>query len=142
VASRTASHGHGWTAGRRWGGATAALLTVVALTLGTAGPVGAASQIGDGTFESGAEGWVAYGTDGPLDTSSGALCVDVPAGSSQYGVGVVLNGVAIDEGTTYTLGFTASASTDVTIRALVGQDGAPYGTVLDKSPALTSEPTA
>jgi len=142
VASRTASHGHGWTAGRRWGGATAALLTGVALTLGTAGPVGAASQIGDGTFESGAEGWVAYGTDGPLDTSSGALCVDVPAGSSQYGVGVVLNGVAIDEGTTYTLGFTASASTDVTIRALVGQDGAPYGTVLDKSPALTSEPTA
>ncbi len=142
MASRTATHGDGWSAGRRWGGAAAALLTGVTLTLGAAGPAGAASQIGDGTFESGAEGWVAYGTDGALDTSSGALCVDVPAGSTQYGVGVVLNGVAIDEGTTYTLGFTASASTDVTIRALVGQDGAPYGTVLDKSPALTSEPTA
>jgi len=144
VASRTAPHanGQGRPAGRRWGGATAAVLAAAALTLATVGPVAAASPIGEGTFESGAEGWVAYGTDGPLDTSSGALCVDVPAGSSQYGVGVVLNGVAIDEGTTYTLGFTASASTDVTIRALVGQDGAPYGTVLDKSPALTAEPTA
>jgi endoglucanase len=54
---------------------------------------------------------------------------------------VLLNGVAIEEGTTYTLDFSASATTDVTIRALVGQNGAPYGTVVDKSPALTAEAT-
>ena len=96
----------------------------------------------DDDFDDGPGAWVAYGTDGDVDTSAGALCVDVPAGSAQYGVGVVLNGVAVEEGTTYTLAYTASASTDVTIRALVGQNGAPYGTVLDTSPSLTGSPTA
>ena len=65
----------------------------------------------------------------------------MPAGSSQYGVGVLLNGVAVEAGTTYTLAFSASATTDVTIRALVGQNGAPYGTVLDKAPALNGDLT-
>ncbi|ADG74413.1 glycoside hydrolase family 9 [Cellulomonas flavigena DSM 20109] len=96
----------------------------------------------DDAFDDGPGAWIAYGTDGDIDTSSGALCVDVPAGSAQYGVGVVLNGVAVEEGATYTFAYTASASTDVTIRALVGQNGAPYGTVLDTTPALTAEPTA
>jgi len=96
----------------------------------------------DDTFDDGPGAWIAYGTDGGIDTSSGALCVDVPAGSAQYGVGVVLNGVAVEQDTTYTLAYTARATTDVTIRALVGQNGAPYGTVLDTSPALTAEPTA
>ena len=100
-----------------------------------------AAAVDDG-FDDGPGAWIAYGTDGDIDTSSGALCVDVPAGSAQYGVGVVLNGVAVEEGATYTFAYTASASTDVTIRALVGQNGAPYGTVLDTSPALTAEPTA
>ncbi|UZN04873.1 glycoside hydrolase family 9 protein [Cellulomonas sp. S1-8] len=93
-------------------------------------------------FDDGPGAWIAYGTDGDIDTSTGALCVDVPAGSAQYGVGVVLNGVAVEQDATYTFSYTASASTDVTIRALVGQNGAPYGTVLDTSPALTAEPTA
>ena len=96
----------------------------------------------DDDFDDGPGAWVAYGTDGDIDTSSGALCVDVPAGSAQYGVGVVLNGVAVEQGETYTFAYTATASSDVTIRALVGQNGPPYGTVLDTSPALTSEPTA
>ncbi|AEE45671.1 glycoside hydrolase family 9 protein [Cellulomonas fimi] len=121
-------------------GALTAVVATLALALAGSGTALAASPIGEGTFDDGPEGWVAYGTDGPLDTSTGALCVAVPAGSAQYGVGVVLNGVAIEEGTTYTLRYTATASTDVTVRALVGQNGAPYGTVLDTSPALTSEP--
>jgi len=95
----------------------------------------------DDGFDDGPGAWIAYGTDGDIDTSSGALCVDVPADSAQYGVGVVLNGVAVEEGATYTFAYTASATTDVTIRALVGQNGAPYGTVLDTTPALTSEAT-
>ncbi|GIG38475.1 glycoside hydrolase family 9 protein [Cellulomonas phragmiteti] len=120
-----------------------ALRTATAITgagvLAAAGllPAGAV----DDDFDDGAGAWIAYGTDGGIDTSTGALCVQVPAGSAQYGVGVVLNGVAVEEGATYTFGYAASASTDVTIRALIGQNGAPYGTVLDTSPALTSEPT-
>lgn len=115
---------------------TAAVVLAVTGALPAAG-----SLIGDGTFEDGPGAWVAYGHEGEIDTSTGALCVDVPAGSQQYGVGVVLNGVAVEQGSTYTLAYTATATTDVTIRALVGQNGAPYGTVLDTSPALTSAPT-
>ncbi|GAA4628489.1 glycoside hydrolase family 9 protein [Cellulomonas oligotrophica] len=118
------------------GAAAGAVVGAAAMVL--AGLVPAAA-VDDG-FDDGPGGWVAYGTAGEADTSSGAFCVDVPAGSAQYAVGVVLNGVAVEEGATYTLAYTATASTDVTIRALVGQNGAPYGTVLDTSPALASEP--
>ena len=106
--------------------------------------VGIAPAMADVPVESFADGpgsWVAYGHAGEIDTSGGSFCVDVPAGSAQYGVGVLLNGVAVEQGSTYTLAFSASASSDVTVRALVGQNGAPYGTVVDKSPALTSELT-
>ncbi len=115
-----------------------AITTAVVLTGTALAPAGA---VADG-FDDGPGAWIAYGTEGGADTSSGALCVQVPAGSEQYGVGVVLNGVAVQEGQTYTFAYTASASSDVTIRALIGQNGAPYGTVLDTSPALTSGPTA
>ncbi|MBO3084404.1 glycoside hydrolase family 9 protein [Cellulomonas sp. zg-ZUI188] len=117
----------------------AALAT--ALALAVAGVAPAIADVPVESFEDGPGAWVAYGHAGEIDTSDGRLCVDVPAGSAQYGVGVVLNGVAVEEGSTYTLAFSASASTDVTVRALVGQNGAPYGTVLDTSPALTSETT-
>ncbi|MFS0703509.1 glycoside hydrolase family 9 protein [Cellulomonas sp. 179-A 9B4 NHS] len=128
------------TRAARTGAALTAGTAAVALAVVGALPA-AGSLLGDGSFEEGPGAWVAYGHEGEIDTSSSALCVDVPAGSAQYGVGVVLNGVAIEQGSTYTFGYTATASTDVTIRALIGQNGAPYGTVLDTSPALTSTPT-
>jgi len=121
-----------------------ALRAATAITsAGVLAAVGLAPALAvDDGFDDGPGAWIAYGTDGGVDTSSGALCVDVPADSEQYGVGVVLNGVAVEQGATYTFAYTASASADVTIRALVGQNGAPYGTVLDTSPALGAEPTA
>ncbi len=128
------------TRGRAWSAVTAGTAAAVLAVVGAVPAAG--SLIGDGSFDDGPGAWVAYGHEGEVDTSTGALCVDVPAGSAQYGVGVVLNGVAVEQGSTYTLSYTASATTDVTIRALIGQNGAPYGTVLDTSPALTSTPTA
>lgn len=124
--------------GRAWSAVTAGTAAAVLAVVGAVPAAG--SLIGDGSFEDGPGAWVAYGQEGEVDTSTGALCVDVPADSAQYGVGVVLNGVAIEQGATYTLSYTASATTDVTVRALIGQNGAPYGTVLDTSPALTSTP--
>ena len=124
---------------RRTWRAGAALTATAALVL-----VGIAPAVADvpaESFDDGPGAWVAYGHEGAIDTSGGTFCVDVPAGSAQYGVGVLLNGVEVEQGTTYTLAFSASATTDVTVRALVGQNGAPYGTVVDKSPALTSELT-
>ena len=117
----------------------AALTAAAALALVGLSP--AAADVPVESFEDGPGAWVAYGHDGPIDSSGGSFCVDVPAGSAQYGVGVLLNGVAVEQGSTYTLAFSASATTDVTVRAVVGQNGAPYGTVLDTSPALTSDLT-
>ncbi|WP_421733282.1 glycoside hydrolase family 9 protein [Cellulomonas sp.] len=118
-----------------------AAAVVAAAGLILAGISPAVADVPAESFDDGPGGWVAYGHDGEIDTGDGRLCVDVPAGSSQYGVGVLLNGVAVTQGSTYTLAFSASATTDVTIRALVGQNGAPYGTVVDKAPVLTADLT-
>ncbi|GEL99167.1 glycoside hydrolase family 9 protein [Cellulomonas terrae] len=117
----------------------AALTATAALVLVGIAP--AVADVPEESFDDGPGAWVAYGHEGAIDTSGDAFCVDVPAGSAQYGVGVLLNGVEVEQGSTYTLAFSASATTDVTIRALVGQNGAPYGTVVDTSPALTSDLT-
>jgi endoglucanase len=125
----------------RAGVAAAASAAVVAMTI-VAAPAATAdstsdaqsSLIGDGTFGSGVGSWFGYGGSA-LDASSGAACTTLGAGaeSSLYGAGVGLNGVAIEAGKTYTLSFRASASVAGTqVRALVGQNGDPYGTVFDK----------
>lgn len=84
------------------------------------------------------EPWFAAGSL-TTDLASSALVVGVPATSGQYD-GVGFNGVPIEEGTSYEVSFRASASTDRTIRALVGQSDAPYGTVFDQAVALTTTP--
>ena len=63
--------------------------------------VGIAPAMADVPVESFADGpgsWVAYGHAGEIDTSGGSFCVDVPAGSAQYGVGVLLDGWALGRG--------------------------------------------
>ena len=125
----------------RAGVAAAASVAVVTMSM-LAAPVASAdstsdaqsSLIGDGTFSSGLGAWIGYGGSA-LDASSGAACTTLGDGAagSLYNAGVVYNGVAITEGQSYTLAFRASASVDGTqIRALVGQNGNPYGTVFDK----------
>src|SRR5690606_37650128 len=79
--------------------------------------------------------WTVYG-DAGVDTSGGELCVTVPPSANPWDTGIVLNGVAITEGTIYELGFAASVSVDTTVRTLVGQNGDPFGTVLDVNPSL------
>lgn len=111
MVSRTSAHAHGRHGRRRDG--------LRSRWLGSLARPSPRRRSREGTFESGAEGWVAYGTDGPIRPRARTLCVDVPAGSAQYGVGVVLNGVAIEQGETYTLAYTASASTTSQIPRLV-----------------------
>ena len=116
-----------------------ALTTAGAVLLSVAGGATAsATLLPDGTFEDGLGQWTVYG-DAGVDTSGGELCVTVPPSANPWDTGIVLNGVAINEGTTYELGFAASASVDTTVRALVGQNGDPFGTVLDVNPSLGSD---
>ena len=81
--------------------------------------------------------WFAAGALGTPDLSSGSLVLPVTGGGQYDGVG--FNGVPITAGKAYTLTFHASASSEKTIRVVVGQSDAPYGTVLDSTAALTPE---
>ena len=110
----------------------------VGLAVSVAPAASAAEIAPDGTFESSVDPWVHYGL-ADVSIETGAMCATVPANTGQYSAGFLFNGVAIEAGTEYTFSFDASATTDRAIRALVGQNGAPYGTVTDNMPALTSE---
>ena len=102
-------------------------------------PAAGAAVVGD--FDDGVGSWFTTANLTP-SVATGALCAEVPAGTANAWDAIVgLNGVEVEEGETYTFSFRASASAPVTIRALVGQNGAPYGTVTDQSPQLTSEMT-
>ncbi len=116
-----------------------ALLAAGALTASFGISAGAAQLAPGGDFTDGAGAWWATGNM-TIDTSSGALCVDVPAGGDPWTSIVGLNGVAITEGTAYAFTFSASADPGATVRVVVGQNGAPYGTTVDENVPLT--PTA
>jgi endoglucanase len=71
--------------------------------------------------------------------ADGSLCVDVPGGlTNPWDAIVGLNGVAIEEGTTYALTFDARASEPRVVRALIGENGGAYRTAVDESPSLTA----
>ncbi len=96
-----------------------------------------ANLVPNGDFASGQlDPW--FSAVGTPDFSSGGLCVVVPATSTQF-QGVGFNGLAIEEGTTYTLSYRASASSPRTIRTLVGENGGAFGTVLDETAQLGPE---
>jgi len=74
--------------------------------------------------------------------SGGSLCVDVPGGlTNPWDAIVGLNGVAIEEGTTYSLSFDARASEPRVVRALIGENGGAYRTTVDESPSLDADGT-
>lgn len=91
-------------------------------------------------FEDGHASWDTYGVS-DLGIVDGALCATVPPSANPWDAGIILNGVAVEEGRTYGFDFTVSGDPAGAVRAAVGQDGAPYGTVFDETIALTAEPT-
>lgn len=101
----------------------------------------AETLIPNGDFASGElTPWFSGADLGTPTFDTGALSVVVPEASGQYS-GVGFNGLAIEEGQTYTLTYTASSSANRTIRTLIGENGGSYRTVLDAPTAVTSEPT-
>ncbi len=97
----------------------------------------AAQQVVNGDFAAGKDPWWNTG-NAPAEVVDGRLCAQVPAGTSNPWDAIVgQNDITVIEGESYTFSFDASASRDVTIRALVGQEEAPYGTATDQAPQLT-----
>ena len=119
-----------------------AALAAGALTASFALSAGAAELAPGGDFEDGNGAW--WATENlTIDTSSGALCVDVPADlANPWDAIVGLNGVPVTEGTSYAFTFDASGDPNANVRVVVGQNGAPYGTTVDEIIEVTPDVTS
>ncbi|MEP7765934.1 glycoside hydrolase family 9 protein [Sanguibacter sp. 25GB23B1] len=90
----------------------------------------------DGTLEP----FYATGAGVTSSVIDGVLCAALDGGTSNRWDQIVgFNGVVIEPGTTYTLSFDASSSSGRPVRAVIGDDEAPYGILLEQNPTLTTE---
>jgi endoglucanase len=96
----------------------------------------------NGGFDSGADSWWLSGIiPDSLTTSNGELCVGVPGGSvTPWSVMVGQGGVPLEEGVGYTFQFTARATEEVVVKALVGEPNGEYREFSTIHPSLRSTP--
>lgn len=94
----------------------------------------------NGDFSDGFNHWFTAGISATPDTSSGQACmlVDANIGGNPWDRIIGQNDLVIASGTSYQFSFKASADSDVTVRAIVGNQNAPYDTIHEEHPALTS----
>ncbi|MFE2881033.1 glycoside hydrolase family 9 protein [Streptomyces sp. NPDC059272] len=94
----------------------------------------------NGTFDNGKTSWWSSGNT-PSTVTSGRLCADVPAGTVNVWDSMIgQNDIPLEAGQPYTLRFTASATRDVSIHAVLQLPAAPFTTTLNKTAALTTAP--
>ncbi|MCC3764382.1 glycoside hydrolase family 9 protein [Glycomyces sp. TRM65418] len=128
---------------RRFG---VAVLTALTLGAAAAAPAALAQDeephdlITNGDFASGTNGWWATANlTGAV--ADGEWCLDVPGGTANAWDAIVgQNDLPLVAGESYELQFTARASSDVSVRALVQRDVDPWPTAMEEFPALTPEP--
>ncbi|MCX4911211.1 glycoside hydrolase family 9 protein [Streptomyces sp. NBC_00878] len=121
----------------RWGAVFLAPVLTVALA---ATPAHAAEyeRVLNGTFDSGKSPWWSSGNT-PSAVSLGRLCADVPAGTvNPWDSMIGQNDIPLEAGQPYTLRFTASATRDVSLRAVVQLPAAPA--TLNKTATVTTTP--
>ncbi|WP_328931639.1 MULTISPECIES: glycoside hydrolase family 9 protein [unclassified Streptomyces] len=134
-----------------WGAAFLAaaltLATLAATPVNPALPVASAhasdapyERVLNGTFDNGKTSWWSSGNT-PSTVASGRLCADVPAGTVNVWDSMIgQNDIPLEAGQPYTLRFTASATRDVSIHAVLQLPAAPFTTTLNKTAALTTTP--
>ncbi|GAB2581318.1 hypothetical protein GCM10027269_41090 [Kribbella endophytica] len=99
-------------------------------------------RILNGTFDADKSPWWSSGST-PSAVEGGRLCAQVPAGTVNVWDSMIgQDDVPVEAGQDYRLRFTATASRDVTVRAVVQLAGTPQTTVLNKPAALSATPTA
>jgi endoglucanase len=118
---------------------TAALATAGAIALPTTAQ--AAEQITNGTFDNGTSPWYAYGhVSGSLKVVDGAMCMDVPAGTSNpWDVAFGLDSVPAIAGEGYALSFKAKASRNVTIASYFQHGAENWEQIAAGNPQVTTE---
>ncbi|GAB3227818.1 cellulase [Glycomyces halotolerans] len=133
---------------RRTRRALLAVATAGAVAASTAAVAGAWAQeeepeptniIVNGDFSSGSDPWWATANlTGAV--ADGEWCLDVPGETSNPWDAIVgQNDLPLAEGESYELRFTARASAEVSVRALVQRDVDPWPTQLEEFPALGTE---
>ncbi|MEQ7126596.1 glycoside hydrolase family 9 protein [Actinopolymorpha sp. B11F2] len=96
-------------------------------------------QVENGGFDDGTDPWWWTG-NAPAEIVDGRLCTTVPGGTANpWDVIVGQNGIALEDGASYTLSFTASASSPVTVRTNVQLADPPYTAELSEPVELTGE---
>ncbi|MFF1675538.1 glycoside hydrolase family 9 protein [Streptomyces sp. NPDC058256] len=127
----------------RWGAVFLAPVLTVALAATpahTAGAEAAYERVLNGTFDSVKSPWWSSANT-PSAVSLGRLCADVPAGTVNVWDSMIgQNDIPLEAGQPYTLSFTASATRDVSIRAVLQLPAAPTTTILNKAAAVTTTP--
>ncbi|MEV6286762.1 glycoside hydrolase family 9 protein [Kribbella sp. NPDC051770] len=95
----------------------------------------------NGTFDTADKApWWSSGST-PTAVRDGRLCADVPAGTvNVWDAMIGQDDIPVEAGQDYRLRFTATASRDVTVRAVVQLAGTPQTTVLNKPAALGATP--
>lgn len=100
-----------------------------------------AEQVVNGTFDTDSNGWDKSGF-ADTTTAGGTFCATVPGGTvNPWDVGLGQNTLNLTSGQNYLLEFDASATKNVTVRAVVGKATAPYTTYHEEAPALTPTTT-
>ncbi|WP_416966058.1 glycoside hydrolase family 9 protein, partial [Streptomyces sp. Agncl-13] len=132
----------------RWGAVLLApALTVATLVATPVLPVTSAQaadapyeRVLNGTFDNGKTSWWSSGNT-PSTVNSGRLCADVPGGTVNVWDSMIgQNDIPLEAGRPYTLSFTASATRDVSIHAVLQLPAAPFTTTLNKTAAVTTTP--
>ncbi|MEU7903560.1 glycoside hydrolase family 9 protein [Actinoplanes sp. NPDC049118] len=122
---------------------TAAVLAALALIVnahpGTARADGEFDQVTNGTFDTTAAPWVAYGTaSGKLRAVDGQACVDTGTGSiNPWDSMLALPYLRIQNGATYTLTFDARGTATVPVTVVFQQNSGGYSTVLGGARTMT-----
>jgi endoglucanase len=122
--------------------ARAGLCFLSLLLVAAASPAAAAEFVLNGTFGSGAVApwWTANASASVVD---GRMCVAVPGGTANPWDAIVgQNGVALENGRTYTFSFVASADAPVTVKALVQLADAPYTPTFAEPVTLGTSPAS
>ncbi|WOX14256.1 glycoside hydrolase family 9 protein [Streptomyces sp. N50] len=94
----------------------------------------------NGTFDNGRTSWWSSGNT-PSTVDLGRLCADVPGGTVNVWDSMIgQNDIPLEAGQPYTLRFTASATRDVSIHAVLQLPAAPFTTTFNKTAAITTTP--
>ena len=127
ASSSTASSGAGSSRA-----ASAATLVPAADDLGP-------EMIPNGSFDAGALPWWTT-PDMVADTSSGALCVDVPGGTPTAWSSIVgVDGLPLVAGQSYRFTFSVSGTAEVGIRVLVQQNESPWKDTSETNPVMATD---